>query len=52
MPRRQPLLEFAVLDLHESPMHGYELRKRLNLALRPFRALCSARSPLQALVIR
>lgn len=40
MPRRQPLLEFAVLGLlHESPMHGYELRKRLNLALGPFRAL-------------
>lgn len=38
--RRQQLLEFAVLGLlHETPMHGYELRKRLNLALGPFRAL-------------
>lgn len=37
---RQGLLEFAVLGLlHEAPMHGYELRKRLNLALGPFRAL-------------
>ncbi len=38
--RRQQLLEFAVLGLlHEGPQHGYELRKRLNLALGPFRAL-------------
>jgi DNA-binding PadR family transcriptional regulator len=38
--RRQELLEFAVLGLlHESPMHGYELRKRLNAALGAFRAL-------------
>lgn len=38
--RRQLLLEFAVLGLlHEGPQHGYELRKRLNLALGPFRAL-------------
>lgn len=34
MSRRGELLEFAVLGLlHESPMHGYELRKRLNLML-------------------
>lgn len=40
MRRRAELLEFAVLGLlHESPMHGYELRKRLNLALGMFRAL-------------
>lgn len=40
MSRRQQLLEFAVLGLlHESPMHGYELRKRLNAALGAFRAL-------------
>lgn len=39
-PRRQHLLDLAVLGLlHEAPMHGYELRKRLNLALGPFRAL-------------
>jgi DNA-binding PadR family transcriptional regulator len=38
--RRSELLEFAVLGLlHESPMHGYELRKRLNAALGAFRAL-------------
>jgi DNA-binding PadR family transcriptional regulator len=40
MPRRADLLSFAVLGLlHESPMHGYELRKRLNAALGAFRAL-------------
>ena len=40
MRRRQELLEFAVLGLlHETPMHGYELRKRLNAALGVFRAL-------------
>lgn len=40
MSRRSELLEFAVLGLlHESPMHGYELRKRLNAALGVFRAL-------------
>ncbi|MFV0463599.1 MAG: PadR family transcriptional regulator [Nostocoides sp.] len=40
MSRRADLLEFAVLGLlHESPMHGYELRKRLNAALGMFRAL-------------
>ncbi len=40
MARRAELLEFAVLGLlHESPMHGYELRKRLNSALGAFRAL-------------
>ena len=34
------VLELAVLGLlHESPMHGYELRKRLNTALGAFRAL-------------
>lgn len=40
MARRAELLEFAILGLlHESPMHGYELRKRLNTALGAFRAL-------------
>ncbi len=40
MASRTELLEFAVLGLlHESPMHGYELRKRLNTALGSFRAL-------------
>ncbi len=40
MSRRTELLEFAVLGLlHEAPMHGYELRKRLNSALGAFRAL-------------
>jgi DNA-binding PadR family transcriptional regulator len=37
--RRSGVLEFAVLGLlHESPMHGYELRKRLNVLLGSFRA--------------
>ncbi len=34
MTRRGETLELAVLGLlHESPMHGYELRKRLNIVL-------------------
>jgi DNA-binding PadR family transcriptional regulator len=33
------VLEFAILGLlHQSPMHGYELRKRLNALLGTFRA--------------
>ena len=40
MSRRSALLELAVLGLlHESPMHGYELRKRLNAVLGAFRPL-------------
>ena len=40
MSRRNGLLDLAVLGLlHESPMHGYELRKRLNAVLGSFRAL-------------
>ena len=40
MARRSGLLEVAVLGLlHESPMHGYELRKRLNTLLGTFRAI-------------
>ena len=40
MSRRSALLELAILGLlHESPMHGYELRKRLNAVLGAFRAL-------------
>jgi DNA-binding PadR family transcriptional regulator len=36
------MLEFAVLGLlHESPMHGYELRKKLTALLGPFRAAIS-----------
>ncbi|MCZ0974206.1 PadR family transcriptional regulator [Streptomyces albulus] len=39
MSRRSGILEFAVLGLlWESPMHGYELRKRLNTSLGVFRA--------------
>ena len=39
MSKRSGVLEFAVLGLlHESPMHGYELRKRLNSVLGSFRA--------------
>jgi DNA-binding PadR family transcriptional regulator len=38
--RRSEVLELAVLGLlHEAPMHGYELRKRLNAQLGTFRAL-------------
>jgi DNA-binding PadR family transcriptional regulator len=38
--RRGDVLELAVLGLlHDSPMHGYELRKRLNALLGAFRAL-------------
>ncbi len=40
MAKRSEVLEFAVLGLlHESPMHGYELRKRLSSQLGAFRAL-------------
>ena len=40
MARRADVLELAVLGmLQESPTHGYELRKRLNTLLGPFRAL-------------
>ena len=40
MRGRTDVLEPAILGLlHESPMHGYELRKRLNLVLGSFRAL-------------
>jgi DNA-binding PadR family transcriptional regulator len=38
--KRSELLELAVLGLlHESPMHGYELRKRLSSVLGTFRAI-------------
>jgi DNA-binding PadR family transcriptional regulator len=37
---RSGVLELAVLGLlHETPMHGYELRRRLNSALGAFRAV-------------
>jgi DNA-binding PadR family transcriptional regulator len=37
--KRSGVLELAVLGLlHESPLHGYELRKRLNAVLGSFRA--------------
>jgi DNA-binding PadR family transcriptional regulator len=40
MARRSGVLELAVLGLlHESPLHGYELRKRLNALLGPLRAI-------------
>lgn len=39
MARRGDVLELAVLGLlQDSPMHGYELRKRLNVMLGSFRA--------------
>jgi len=40
MARRADVLELAVLGLlQDAPMHGYELRKRLNALLGTFRAL-------------
>ena len=40
MAKRTGVLEVAILGLlHESPMHGYELRKRLNTLLGTFRAI-------------
>jgi DNA-binding PadR family transcriptional regulator len=40
MAKRHDVLEFAVLGvLCDSPLHGYELRKRLAAVLGPFRAL-------------
>lgn len=40
MGRRTESLEFAVLGLlGDAPLHGYELRKRLNVMLGSFRAL-------------
>jgi len=39
LSKRTGVLEFAVLGLlHENPLHGYELRKRLNAVLGSFRA--------------
>lgn len=39
MSKRSGILEFAILGLlRASPMHGYELRKRLNTSLGVFRA--------------
>ena len=40
MRRRAEVLEIAVLGLlHQAPLHGYELRKRINLVLGSFHAL-------------
>ncbi|MBU4215399.1 MAG: PadR family transcriptional regulator, partial [Actinobacteria bacterium] len=40
MRARSDVLDHAILGLlHGSPMHGYELRKQLNLVLGSFRAL-------------
>ena len=40
MRGRSDVLEQAILGLlHQTPMHGYELRKRLNVVLGSFRAL-------------
>jgi|SRR5215470_10079466 len=39
---RSPVLDLAILGLlHESAMHGYELRKQLGTVLGPFRAAIS-----------
>ncbi len=38
--RRSEVLEFAILGLlQDAPMHGYELRKRLNAVMGTFRAI-------------
>ena len=38
--RRSGVLEFAILGLlNDAPMHGYELRKRLNAVMGTFRAI-------------
>src|SRR6187431_2156486 len=40
MARRSGVLEYAILGLlRDAPMHGYELRKRLNGVLGSFRAI-------------
>ena len=40
MAKRSGVLEYAVLGLlQDAPMHGYELRKRLNSVLGSFRAI-------------
>jgi DNA-binding PadR family transcriptional regulator len=40
MANRARVLELAVLGLlHDAPLHGYELRKRLSTALGPLRAI-------------
>ncbi|GAA4351028.1 PadR family transcriptional regulator [Angustibacter luteus] len=40
MAKRADVLDLAVLGLlHDSPLHGYELRKRLATVLGPFRVL-------------
>src|SRR5205807_9613348 len=40
MSKRSGVLELAALGLlHESPLHGYELRKRVNALLGPLRAI-------------
>ena len=40
MAKRSGVLEFAMLGLlQDAPMHGYELRKRLNGVLGSFRAI-------------
>jgi DNA-binding PadR family transcriptional regulator len=40
MGKRASVLELAVLGiLHESPLHGYELRKRVNALLGPLRVI-------------
>ena len=40
MRTRGAVLEFSILGLlHDSPLHGYELRKRLTGVLGPFRAI-------------
>lgn len=53
--KKADVLEFAILGiLHESPLHGYELRKRLNQVLGTFHAISfgSLYPALKALVVR
>ena len=53
--KKADALEFAILGiLHEGPLHGYELRKRLNQVLGTFHAISygSLYPALKALVVR
>lgn len=53
--KKADALEFAILGiLHEGPLHGYELRKRLNQVLGTFHAISygSLYPALKALVLR
>lgn len=55
MSKRSDVLELALLGLlHDAPLHGYELRKRMTSVLGPFRAISygSLYPALRDLVVR